>query len=94
MESGSTHDDDYLELPPNEYVARLETYQRVLVELKDHLYEGSWERMLGDLKARMENKPYLYKLSVTINRDIEAIERMRAYEDRQKVSLSELLKQR
>jgi hypothetical protein len=58
------------------------------------LYEGSWERILEDLRARLEGEPYIYKLSQTITRDIAAIERMRAYERRHEVSLADLVRKR
>jgi hypothetical protein len=86
--------DPYLDVPPEVFIARLEPYERVLLDLKDQLYEGSWERILGDLKARLDNKPYIYKLSQTISRDVAAIERMKSYEMRQKVNLSELVRKK
>jgi len=86
--------DPNLDVPVQEFVARLEPYERVLIDLKDHLYEGSWERILEDLRARLEGKPYIFKLSQTIARDIAAIERMKAYELRQGVSLSEWLRKK
>lgn len=84
--------DPALDVPPEIFLQRLEPYERVLMDLKDQLYEGSWERILEDLKARLDNKPYIYKLSQTISRDVAAIERMKAYEMRQKVNLSTLRK--
>ncbi|MFH0939058.1 MAG: hypothetical protein V1899_07240 [Planctomycetota bacterium] len=87
-----TSDVEYLDMPPEEFVARLEPYERVLVDLKEQLYEGSWERILEDLRARLDGHPYIYKLSQTIIRDLAAIERMKAYELRQKVNLAALLK--
>ena len=81
-----------LEIPPEVFVQRLEPYERVLLSLKNHLYEGSWERIVEDLRARLEEKPYIYKLSKTITRDLAAVERMKAYEARQKVNLSALVK--
>ncbi len=84
--------DPVLKLSPDEFLARMETYERVLVELKEKLYEGSWERILADLRARVSGQPYIYKLSQTIARDIAAIERMRAYEQRHGVDLSQLMK--
>ena len=80
-----------LDVSVQEFVARLEPYERVLIELKEQLYEGSWERILGDLRARLEGRPHIFRLSQTIARDIAAIERMKAYELRQQVSLSEWL---
>ncbi|HEY3325392.1 MAG TPA: hypothetical protein VGP72_33380 [Planctomycetota bacterium] len=91
--TGASGTDPYLDVPPHVFIGRLEPYERMLLDLKEQLYEGSWERILEDLRARMDNKPYVFKLSQTIARDVAAIERMKAYEMRQQVSLSELLKQ-
>lgn len=77
-----------LDVPVEEFVARLEPHERVLLDLKDQLYEGSWERIIEDLRARLEGQPYIYKLSRTIARDLAAIERMKAYETRQGVDLA------
>lgn len=84
--------DPALDVPPEVFLQRLESYERVLLDLKDQLYEGSWQRILDDLKARLDNKPYIYKLSQTISRDLAAIERMKAYEMRHNVNLSQLRK--
>jgi hypothetical protein len=86
--------DSSLDVPVQEFVARLQPYERVLIDLKDQLYEGSWERILGDLRARLEGKPYIFKLSQTIARDIAAIERMKAYELRHQVRLSEWVRKK
>ncbi len=91
-EDGASKKDSLVELDPEAFIQRLEPYERVLLELKDQLYEGSWERILEDLKARLNNKPYIYKLSQTISRDLAAIERMKAYEVRQQIDLSKLIK--
>jgi hypothetical protein len=82
------------DVPVEDFVARLEPYERVLIDLKEHLYEGSWERILQDLRARLEGKPYIFKLSKTIARDIAAIERLKAYETRQQVCLSEWVRKK
>jgi len=84
--------DPYLDVPPEVFIGRLEPYERVLVDLKDQLYEGSWERILADLRARLDGKPYIFKLSQTIARDMAAIERMKSFEMRHNVSLSKLLR--
>ena len=80
------------ELTPEDFVQRLDSHERVLVELKDKLYEGSWERVLGDLRARLQGGAYIYKLSQNIARDIASIEKMKAYEERCGINLSVLLK--
>ena len=79
-------------LEPAEYVKRLEPYERVLIELRDQLYEGSWDRVLQDLRARQCGEPFVYKLSQTIARDIEAIERLQHYEQEHQLDLARLLK--
>jgi hypothetical protein len=77
---------------PAEFVKQLEPHERVLIELRDQLYEGSWDRVLSDLRARQRGDPYVFKLSRTIARDIGAIERLQRYEREHQVDLSRLLK--
>ncbi|HLX62555.1 MAG TPA: hypothetical protein VKX17_14860 [Planctomycetota bacterium] len=86
--------DPDLDLAPGAFVKNLEPHERVLVDLKDLLYEGSWDHVLTDLRAAKENRPHVYRLSNAIERDLRAIERMKAYETKHQVSLSALLKQR
>ena len=92
-DSGGSGRNTDLDLPPEVFIQRMEPFERVLLDLKDHLYEGSWERILEDLRARLDNKPYIYKLSQTITRDVAAIERMKAYEKVRQVNLSKLVKE-
>lgn len=84
--------DPALKLSPDAYWESLEAYERVLVQVRETLYEGSWDRVLADLRARLDGKPYVYKLSQTIARDMAAIERMRAYERTRGVDLAAWLK--
>ena len=83
-----------LQLAPEEFVRKMEPYEKVLVDLKDLLYEGSWDRIGTDLLNARDDKPHVYRLSHAIERDLKAIERLKAYEARHHVSLSELLKAR
>jgi hypothetical protein len=89
---GASGADPSLDLPPGTFVKNLEPFEQVLVDLKDLLYEGSWDRVLADLRAAKENRPHVYRLSNAIERDLKAIERMKAYEEKHQVSLSKLLK--
>ncbi|MCZ7646850.1 MAG: hypothetical protein M5U26_16435 [Planctomycetota bacterium] len=84
--------DPLLDLAPAAFVERLEPFERVLIELKETLYEGSWDRVLDDLRARLDGRPYLFKLGQTIARDIAAIERMRAYERRHGLELTDWIR--
>lgn len=89
---GAAGSDPFLDVPPEVFLSRMEPYERVLIDVKDQLYEGSWDRILGDLRSRLDGKPYIFKLSQTIARDIVAVERMKSYEMRNKVSLSQLVR--
>jgi len=73
------------------FVAGMPTEQRMLVVLKKELYEGSWDEMLADLQARLQGKPYIFKLANRISDDIDRIERLRAFEQAKGVDLSDYI---
>ena len=73
------------------FVEALTSQERMLVVLKRELYEGSWQEMQADLKARLEGGPYIFKLAHRISDDLERIERLRAFEREHGVDLSELV---
>jgi hypothetical protein len=54
--------------------------QRMLVVLKRELYERKWDEMVADLKARLEGRPYIFKLAHRIAEDLERISRLRDFE--------------
>jgi len=49
--------------------------QRMLLDLRDVLYEGSWEDFRHDLKARRESRPYVFEIMPASPRLMETIER-------------------
>jgi len=61
----------------------------MLVVLKRELYEGSWDEMVADLKARLEGRPYIFKLAHRIVDDLERIDRLRDSEGQFGVDLSD-----
>jgi hypothetical protein len=65
---------------------------RMLVVLRDELYGGSWKEMLSDLRARLKNKPFVFKLAHRIEADISRIEKLMTYESRSSVNLSDLIR--
>jgi hypothetical protein len=73
------------------YVAGLTSGERLLVTLRDELYEGSWDLMLEDLRDRIEKRPYIFKLSSRIEADMMAIEKLRAYEVKENINLRDYL---
>ncbi len=72
-----------------QYVERLTSEERMLVLLKRELYEGSWEEMEADLRARLEGRPYIFKLAHRIADDLERIARLRDFERKNGVDLSD-----
>jgi hypothetical protein len=62
-----------------------------LLALREVLYDGSWDELIKDLQARKEGKPYVYKLQLRIEEDLDRIERLRAYEVEHGVSLGKLV---
>ena len=72
-----------------EFLATLTVEQRMLIVLKRELYEGRWEDMLADLQARLEGRPYIFKLVHRIADDIQRIAQLRAFEDAHGVDLAD-----
>jgi hypothetical protein len=48
--------------------------------------------MIADLRARLEGRPFIFKLATRISEDLERIERLRAFEDQQRVDLCDYVK--
>ncbi len=69
------------------FVEGMTNEERMLVILKHELYEGSWEEMVTDLKARLEGRPYIFKLAHRINDDLERIDRLMHFENQLGVDL-------
>jgi len=71
------------------YANSLSQEHKMLVALKSHLYGGTWEPMLDDLRNRLAGKPYIFKLVHRIQDDIERIEEMRRFEAEHNVDLAD-----
>jgi len=63
--------------------------EKILVIIRDELYGGSWEEMLEDLNARLETRPYVFKLAGRIESDIERITRLRKLEEEEDIDLAD-----
>jgi len=73
------------------FVETLSSEERMLIVLKRELYEGSWADMLCDLQARLEGRPYIFKLAHRIVDDIQRIEKLRSFEKQADVDLSDYI---
>ena len=74
-----------------QYIAQLSDEQRMLILLKNELYEGSWEAMREDLSNRLDGKPYIFKLANRIKDDMDRIEQLQNYEVEHQVDLADYL---
>ena len=63
--------------------------ERTLLVIRDELYNGSWNEMLKDLTARLQAKPYVFKLATRIEDDIVRIQKMRDFEKQYNVNLKD-----
>jgi len=71
------------------FVQGMPSEEKMLVVLKRELYEGSWDEMVADLQARLDGRPYIFKLAHRIADDLERIARLREFEQTCGVDLSE-----
>lgn len=78
--------DDILHL-----LGRMTPEERMLVVLKRELYDGDWNAMLADLNARLEGRPYVFRLADRIADDIERVKQLRQVEARLNVDLSDYI---
>jgi len=73
-------------------VSRLTDEEKMLLLLKNELYEGSWPDMVEDLKNRLEGKPYIFKLANRIKDDIARIEQLQSFEEQHHIDLANFIK--
>ena len=88
-ENPGNQDDLSLDALVKDFVRGLDNEHKMLVVLKAQLYGGSWIPMLDDLKNRLEDKPYIFKLSNRIRDDVRRIEEMKTFEDQSGVDLAD-----
>jgi hypothetical protein len=77
--------------PHEDYFRSLSREEIQLLQVREILYEGSWEEMLADLEARRDGKPFVIKLKSRIEDDIRRIGELRKYERDQGVNLGKFL---
>ncbi len=73
------------------YFRTLSREEQHLVALRELLYEGSWEEIMVDLRARKAGKPHVFKLETRIDEDLLRIEKLRSYESDTGVDLGRYL---
>jgi hypothetical protein len=73
------------------FLDKMSNEERMLVVLKRELYEGSWSEMISDLRARLEGRPYIFKLAHRIADDLDRIERLKTFEDASRIDLGDFV---
>ena len=74
------------------FVESMSSEDRMLVVLKYELYEGSWQEMKADLKARLDGGPYIFKLAHRITDDLDRIDRLERFEQLNGADLGDYVK--
>lgn len=77
----------------SKFVEELTRDEKMLVILRDELYDGKWELMIQDLKDRLNQGPYIFKLAGTIENDLKIIKRLQAFEKKNKTDIGKILRQ-
>jgi hypothetical protein len=67
-------------LPPAEVIKGLEPAVRRLVVAVKTLYAGSWDDCAEDIRRRRAGRPFLFKLALGLQDDLDWIHRLQAYE--------------
>jgi S-adenosylmethionine:tRNA-ribosyltransferase-isomerase (queuine synthetase) len=75
------------------FAKNLTPEDKLLLILREELYESSWDLFLKDLNNRKKGKPYIFKLMKRIEEDIERIERLKKFEEEHNVNLFKYLKE-
>ena len=65
---------------------------RMLIALRDELYDGDWETMTADISNRMRGQPYLFKFVNRAEKDIQSIKKIKGFEEEHHINLNRFLK--
>ena len=71
---------------------KLAPVEKMLVTLRDELYNGSWEKFYGDLGERLKGRPCIYKLAEGIKQDMQKIDYLQKFEIKYKRNLVDYVK--
>ena len=85
--------EERLALAPPAFIRGLTPEERLLLSVREELYESSWTRMEADLRNRLAGKPYIFKLVNRIEMDLATIAFLRAYEAGHDVDLGAVAEQ-
>lgn len=90
MSDPQSSTDERMSLSPEAFARALPPDERMLIRIRDELYEGSWDTMRRDLENRLAGKPYIFKLVSRIEHDLEAVLLLAEFERKHEVDLGTL----
>lgn len=67
---------------------------KLLVDLRDEIYGGSWRRLKTDLADRLGGKPYVVKLAGRIQDDLDRIKKIAGYERTHGIDITDFMPRR
>ena len=67
-------------LSPGQVLASLDLEVRRLVAAVKVLYSGHWEDCAEDIRRRRAGKPYIFRLALNLQDELEWLHRLQAYE--------------
>ena len=73
------------------FIESLTDEDKMLIRLREELYEGRWDAMLADLNDRLRGKPYIFRLASRIQDDMARVQRLSRFEREKNVNLARLL---
>jgi len=73
------------------FIDSLTDEDKMLLRLREELYEGRWDAMLADLNDRLGGKPYIFRLASRIQDDIARVERLSRFERKNGINLATAL---
>jgi hypothetical protein len=77
--------------PLRRFMDRMTQEQKLLLVLKRDLYGGDWQAMVGDLKNRLEGRPFIVRLAARIEDDLARIVQMSELERHYQVDLADFV---
>ena len=73
------------------FLESLTDEDKMLLRLREELYEGRWDAMLTDLNDRLHGRPYIFRLASRIQDDMARVQRLSRFEREKGVNLARLL---
>ena len=73
------------------FIKGLTDEDKMLVRLREELYEGRWDAMLADLNDRLHGRPFIFRLASRIQDDMARVQRLSRFERQKGVNLAKLI---